>query len=253
MALLLGFLSFHLSAAEAQTTGTAEAPHAAWSYDGKRGPAWWGSLSAEYHQCKDGHRQSPVNLDSKIAFGVKGAPLKILYRPAPVDEFNDGHTIREDVHNHSAVDYDGRHYELVQFHFHSPSEHTLNGRQMALELHLVHRSDDGRKLVIGVFFEKGVKNAALEPVLTHLPKKVGDHTVDKDSLVNIKRFIPKRSAIYSYDGSLTTPPGTEDVRWFVFEKPLPISVGQLARFRKLYDHNFRPVQPLHGRMLTRFH
>ena len=245
--LLLVFGRLNLSGAEHKSD-----QHAAWNYDGATGPKHWAELSGAFHLCKDGKRQSPIDLREKESFTVNGLPIKVSYRPDTVDEINNGHTIKEIIHNNSKVRYDGREYRLVQFHFHAHSEHTLNGKPFPLEIHFVHQDKTGHLLVIGVFLKQGKANAALEPVLRHLPRKTGDHEVDSMDEVDLKSFIPKNSAIFSYDGSLTTPPASEGVRWFVYKKPLTLSAKQLAQFQNIYDHNYRPIQPRNGRMVGLF-
>jgi carbonic anhydrase len=247
MALPAAEAAFQPAKAETET-----GEHAEWEYNGPNGPTWWGSLSTKYHLCRDGHRQSPVDLNTNLVFSAKGRPIKIAYQATPIDEFFNGHTIQENVHNHSVVEYDGREYELIQFHFHSGSEHTLNGRRLDLELHLVHRAKDGKMLVIGVLFVAGEKHEQLDPVLNHVEVKIGKQVVNKDVTIDVKQLIPHGAPLFSYDGSLTTPPATEDIRWFVYEKPMQLSPKQLQSFRMYCRDNNRPVQPLRGRMLLRY-
>ncbi len=227
--------------------------HADWGYDGKLGPKHWAELSPAYKLCRDGRRQSPIDLRTDQAFPARGVPFKVSYRPDTIDETNNGHTVTEVIHNDSGVTYDGRDYSLKQFHFHSHSEHTVNGKPRPLEIHLVHQDKEGRLLVIGVFFTVGKANETLEPLLRHLPAKAGQHQVDIKDKIDIRGLIPADSAIFTYDGSLTTPPATEGVRWFVYQTPLTVSAEQLKKFKQLYNHNFRPVQPLNGRFVGLFH
>jgi len=228
-------------------------PHSAeWSYDGGKGPRHWAELSPAYRLCREGKRQSPIDLREDAAFAANGVPLKFSYQPDTVDEVNNGHTVEEIIHNGSSVTYDGRKYQLKQFHFHSHSEHTVNGHPYPLEIHLVHQDEEGHVLVVGVFFEEGKANPALEPMLRHLPKKPGGHEIDNMERIDLRALLPKRSPVFTYDGSLTTPPASEGVRWFVYQRPMTISAKQLEAFKKLYDHNYRPVQPLNGRMVGLF-
>lgn len=221
-----------------------------WGYDGKTGPNHWAELAREFHLCRDGKRQSPIDLRADQAFPVRGNPLRIAYRPDTVDELNNGYTVQEIIHNGSGVTFDGRHYQLAQFHFHCHSEHTIDGEALPMEIHFVHQGEGGRLLVIGVLFKEGKTNSALEPMLRHLPRKPGAHEIDERDRIDINALIPKNSAIFTYDGSLTTPPASEGVRWFVYRKPLTASSAQLKKLRALYDHNFRPAQPLNGRMVA---
>lgn len=224
-----------------------EKPHAAeWGYTGPTGPAYWGTLSPAYALAKTGRRQSPVDLHS--ATSKKLPSLNLQYRPSKIHLIYNGHTIQENEDPGSCELLNGVRYELQQFHFHSPSEHTVDGRHFPMEMHLVHQSQDGRVAVVGVLIEIGAHNHAFDDLWSMLPD---DRQPGRDSekSIDVGRLLPRELAYYSYEGSFTTPPCTEDVQWAVLKQPIVLSAAQVEAFRAVIQGNNRPVQPLHGRVL----
>lgn len=219
-------------------------PH--WSYEGKTGPAYWGTLSPEFALCATGQSQSPIDI-----VGAEGADLANLvfhYEPTPVEIVNNGHTVQVNYAPGSHMEVDGARFDLAQFHFHAPSEHTIAGKHAAAELHFVHKSATGELAVVGVLIEEGAHNPKFEPVWSHLPAKAGPAqkvgtTIDADDL------LPGDPRTYRYSGSLTTPPGTEGVRWHLMVEPVQLSKEQIAAFTKVYQGNNRPVQGLNKRRI----
>ena len=141
-------------------------------------------------------------------------------------------------------------FQLVQFHFHAPSEHTVAGRALPMEVHLVHRSDAGVFAVLGVLIDEGRHNPNYEPIWAHLPEEAGAHESLADLTLDLEDLLPKRRLAFRYMGSLTTPPCSEGVRWFVLADPIELSAEQIAEFTEIYDHNSRPTHPLRGRSLV---
>ncbi|MBI5599285.1 MAG: carbonic anhydrase family protein [Deltaproteobacteria bacterium] len=228
--------------------GAGEKGHGHWSYEGEAGPNRWGELSPEFAVCSEGKNQSPVD----IRGGAKGElkDLEFKYSDNPeLDIENNGHTIKVDYREGSKVVVNGAEYGLVQFHFHSPSEHTLDGKYYDMELHLVHKNKEGKLAVVGVFMKKGEANAALDRILDNMPKKAGEKA-DVKAAFNASTLLPAdRSAYYTYPGSLTTPPCTEGVTWLVLKNPIQLSDKQLAAYRKIMDNTNRPLQPLNERRI----
>ena len=222
-----------------------EAAH--WSYEGKTGPAEWGNLDPANGACSTGAAQSPIDLGATQP-GV-GGRTQIKWQPANLTVVNNGHTIQADVEKGSLIEVDGQPFELVQFHFHAPSEHTLNGKPFALETHFVHKHKDGALAVVGVLHSVGGEAPALTPILGAMPKK----TDEKKPLpkTDLTALLPRERAMFRYAGSLTTPPCSEGVRWQVFQSPTTISDAQLRAFQELYKSNARPVQPLKARDLLK--
>lgn len=216
-----------------------------WSYEGEDGPERWGELDPVYATCSRGVAQSPVDITRPVEADL--GDLEFAYRPiSPLPIVNNGHTIQVNVPAGQSVTVDGTSYELRQFHFHAPSEHTIDGRAQAMELHLVHVAADETIAVVGLLLAEGEDNAALQPVFAAMPETAGpEHRVPGS--VDLAALLPAVPTTYRYLGSLTTPPCAEGVQWLLFTEPGQISAAQLAAFRKINGSNARPVQPLNVR------
>ena len=163
---------------------------------------------------------------------------------------NTGHTVQVNVDPGSGITLDGTRYELLQFHFHHASEHTVAGVQLPMEMHLVHRSDRGAFAVVGVLLGEGAANEALAPIWARIPSHAGSAEALPDA-VEVAALLPEPRTAWRYRGSLTTPPCTEGVAWIVMSEPVTLSAAQIRAFGALYARNFRPVQPLGRRTLGR--
>jgi len=221
-----------------------------WSYEGSRGPEHWGELSPDYVLASTGRRQSPVDIVRSKAVPQQAAPLAPSYQPTTLEILNNGHTLEDEYHGGGTLPLDGRPYHLAQFHFHSPSEHTLDGQHAPMEVHLVHEDEAGRLAVIGILIQEGREHPELAKMWPHLPATPGRSEAVEGVLIDATRLLPASLASYRYSGSLTTPPCSEDVSWFVLEQPIEASAGQIAAFRKLVSGNNRPTQPLNGRPIA---
>lgn len=221
-----------------------DGPH--WSYGGAENPTQWGRLGNDFAACEVGRDQSPINIDDAIV----GAPAKIdfQYTPVPLVVVNNGHTIQVDYAKGSSVTINGKVYELVQFHFHTPSEHATSGKSSAMELHLVHRNKAGQLAVVGVMMEKGIANAAIDTVWKHIPQE-GQPQKNEEVTINAADLLPPGKTYFSYAGSLTTPPCDEGVQWNVMAEPIKVSAAQIAKFESLFQVNSRPIQPANGRII----
>lgn len=217
-----------------------------WSYEGKTGPKHWGSLSPEYAICSTGKEQSPINIASTKQQDLVN--ISFFYQPVPLSVTNTGHSVQVNYPAGSYIEIDGTRFDLLQFHFHSPSEHTINGKQAAAEMHLVHKSAAGGLAVVGVMIEAGDHNASVDPVWSNIPSEEGK-TEPTSSTVNALSLLPEDRRTTRYDGSLTTPPGTQGVKWNLMTQPITVSKEQIAQFRKAYFGNNRPTQPLNGRVV----
>ena len=224
---------------------TTEQTHSAeWGYDGELGPAHWADRSPEYVLAKTGKRQSPVDISHAID---KRLPTIVFdYHPAQVDLVYDGHTIKEVEERGSFVELEGVRFELQQFHFHSPSEHTIDGKHFDMEMHLVHKSDEGHVAVVAVLIQQGRNNAAFETIWEYLPTP-SNRERKVDTTVDANAMLPQDHAYFRYHGSFTTPPCTEGVLWVVLKTPVELSAAQVAAFRNEIHGNNRPVQLLNGR------
>lgn len=226
-----------------QTTGHG----AHWSYDGAEGPSHWADLDPAYAACATGRRQSPIDLAKATSKDLKDPELH--YQSSELRELNNGHTVQVNYDKGSYMELNGQRYELVQFHYHVPSEHHVNGKAFAAELHLVHKTARDQLAVIAILFEEGAENSAYQAFLNDLP----DHEskeVAKGVKINVAELLPPTRATFRYDGSLTTPPCTEGVSWLVMTSPVKLSHAQIARLEKVFKRNNRPVQPLNGRTVT---
>ena len=226
----------------------AAAPEPAeWGYSGEGAPERWGGLNADFALCESGTMQSPINLAGATRTDLPD--LEFDYEPTPLDIENKGHTVQLDYQPGSAITVDGTRYELVQFHFHTPGEHQLQGREFPAALHLVHRSPTGELAVVGVLIERGDENEALAPVWNHLPRAKGEDHEIASLRVNAVDLLPATRQHFRYSGSLTTPPCTEGVKWFVLDEPIELSAQQIHALHSIIGTSNRPVQPLGTREL----
>ncbi|MBD2771282.1 carbonic anhydrase [Iningainema tapete] len=220
-----------------------------WGYIGESGSQNWGNLSAEFQLCKTGLQQSPIDLQGAIAAQLSA--IEFDYQDSPLRIVNNGHTIQVNYESGSSIKLDGETFNLVQFHFHDPSEHTINKKPFDMELHLVHRSEAGALAVIGVLLKQGQHNAALQPIWDAFPNRNEPEQVVKTVKVNAGQFLPKNQKFYRYFGSLTTPPCSQGVNWIVMQQPIEISQDQIQKFANLISIDARPVQPRNNRFVLR--
>lgn len=224
-----------------------------WGYEDDNGPATWGDLEPEYATCKVGQEQSPVDVGAGIA-PSSHPEQQFHYTPSELRIINNGHVVQVNYDAGSTMTVGGAEYALKQFHFHAGSEHTLGGVQHPLEMHLVHAAADGKLAVVGVLFEEGeVDNAAFEHVLGHVPTSSGDEQTHAGMMIDAAALLPDEHATWRYDGSLTTPPCSEGVSWFVMAETVSLSAAQIGTITSVYGHNFRPTQALGGRTITAPH
>ena len=235
-----------------------------WGYEAKNGPQVWAQLSPEYFLCAEGRHQSPIDLVNPTP--AKLPPIPYNYHPTSMNIRNTGHTIEVACPEGNWIEVDGTRYQLLQFHFHAPSEHTVAGKPFEMEAHFVHKSEDGTLAVVGLLIESGRHKVAFDPIWSHLPAVPGEtqrieNVTEDGSLIVDPRFMfspndqvedvaPSRFGnYYRYEGSLTTPPCSEGVQWIVLTTPIEMSEAQIAAFKAIIHDNNRPVQPLNGRKL----
>lgn len=238
----------------AKTAKTAEAPAAVvehrdihWSYEGETGPEHWASLRPEWKLCGDGARQSPIDIRDGVAVDLD--PVRLDYRDTRFRITDNGHTIQVDVGDGMSMEVRGRRYDLVQIHFHRPSEERFGGRAFDMVAHFVHRDIDGHLAVLAVPLERGDHpNALIQTLWNNLPLERNSSYLPEVA-INPAGLLPPTPEHYLYMGSLTTPPCTEDVLWVVMRQPVQISDDQLRIFARLYPRNSRPIQPVNGRLI----
>lgn len=217
-----------------------------WSYIGMESAEHWGDLSEQYHACKAGMKQSPVNIDTYE--GTELPALEFSYEATPLQVVNNGHTVQVNYAPGSQMTVDGKVYQLLQVHFHTPSEHYVDGMPYPMEAHFVHKAADGSLGVVGVMMKIGEANEEIAKIWANVP--AAGHTANIETAhFDGTGLLPANHAYYSYSGSLTTPPCSEGVAWHVLKHSITISREQLTAFQNLYPVNARPVQPLHGRVV----
>ena len=237
-----------IEAPQPTTDGDDEGHAVNWGYTGDIGPAQWGDLSPAFAACKLGESQSPIDLAD--APNVRPHELEFRYAAAPLEIANNGHTIQVNYAPGSTLIDGGKEFALVQFHFHRLSEHTVSGQPTAMELHLVHQDAAGGLAVVGVLLTSGRHNRSLDQVWTNMPTGTDEKRVVAGATVNAAELLPADLSYFSYMGSLTTPPCSEDVRWYVLRDLVEVSPAQIERFAVLYPDNARPTQPLNGRVVS---
>lgn len=231
----------------ATTCYSAEKKVAQWSYGGADGPAKWGLLDKAYEDCKFGELQSPIDIPDAAARKGDLPSLLFDYKAAPLKIIDNGHTIQVNYAPGSHVMVAGKKYELVQFQFHRPSEEKINGKGHDMAAHLLHKGPDGKHAVIAILLDTGAESRLIKTLWDNLPKDKGKENVVDAVTINAMDLLPKNKGYYTFSGSLTAPPCTEDVTWFILKTPVTVSADQIARFARYYPMNARPVQPVYGR------
>ncbi|MCS3532626.1 carbonic anhydrase [Chryseobacterium sp. JUb7] len=224
----------------------AQQPH--WSYDGKESPEHWSEIKGN-EKCGQSKTQSPINIVTlKTKVDKNLGKLNFNYSTGDVKDIEDnGHSLQFDFKDGSFINYGGKKYTLMQFHAHEESEHTINGMRYPLELHFVHKAADGSVLVIGVMVKEGQENSYFEKlkVFKNLAKNSKE---ESDIVFNPEKMYPKNKGYYTYFGSLTTPPCSDNVTWIVFKNPIDMTEEEIEEISKhLPKSNNRPLQPLNGR------
>ena len=230
-----------LAAAQEPESGTE------WGYKGAINSKAWGTLSPTFAMCKLGHQQSPI--DIRDAKKEALPPLQFDYKSVPLKIFNEGHSIQVVYPPGSFLTAGDKKYELRQFHFHHPSEEHINGKASDMAIHLVHADSEGHLSVLVVLLKRGSANGILQKVWDNIPTTVGKTQDVPGAEINATSLLPQTTGYYTFQGSLTTPPCSEGVTWFVLKTPVEISKEEVAAFGKFYPHNARPIQPTGGRTI----
>lgn len=217
-----------------------------WSYDGEDGPSNWGTLNPAWAQCASGKRQSPIDIHDGIKVDLE--PIQFDYKPVHYKVTNTGHTIQVDLEPGNRFTLTGHVYELLQFHFHRPSEEHIGGKGFPMVIHLVHKGDDGKLAVVALLVDEGTANSIVQNVWNNLPLEKSDPVVPTGE-IDVSQLLPMARKYYTYMGSLTTPPCSEDVMWMVMKQPIQMSASQIAIFARLYPMNARPIQPNEARII----
>ena len=218
-----------------------------WTYAGATGPAKWGSLNKEFALCKQGLTQSPIDIPDADARKGDLPPLLFNYKPSPLRIVDNGHTIQVNYAPGSFVNVEGKRYELVEFHFHKPSEQKVDGKGHDMEAQLVHKDADGKLIVLAIELDAGKENRLIKTLWDNLPQDKGKERVVDAVKINALELLPQNKGYYTFAGSLTTPPCSESITWFVLKTPVQVSTEEIARFGRIYPMNARPVQPRNDR------
>jgi carbonic anhydrase len=251
--LLVLFATTASAQALAPATSLASSEAEGWSYTGTFGPEQWGTMAGN-GLCSTGQQQTPIPL-----WSLTNLPLDLLapsfdYRFTPVNMVNNGHTVQFNYEPGSTIRVNGTNYRLAQFHFHTPSEHTLDAVSYPLELHLVHVDANGAPaVVVGIFIKRGAENQALATAFRNLPQNKGDVSQPLGAVINASTLLPRNRTHFQYPGSLTTPPCTEGIRWYVMRTPIEMSDAQIGAYQSLPQLNpsARPLQPVNGRTILK--
>ncbi len=220
-----------------------------WSYEGSTGPENWGEMDQKFGTCSLGKTQSPIDIPADNVPAAALEPIKFDYQTSPLKIIDNGHTVQVNYAPGSSITVAGKKYDLLQFHFHKPSEEKLNGKSYAMVAHLVHKDAEGKLAVVGVLLESGARAPLIQAVFDNLPKEKEKETSVPGVAIDIGALLPADRSYFTFQGSLTTPPCSEGVTWFVLKNPVKISRKQIAKFGRVYAMNARPVQPLNGRTI----
>jgi carbonic anhydrase len=231
-----------------------------WEYEGARGPDHWSELDPAYASCNAGKEQSPIDIEASektalpaLHFESRNGPLKYL--------MNNGYTIRVNYHDAAGtgnlLSVGDQTFQLMQLHFHHPSEEFIHGKAYDMVAHLMYQSSDGKVAGVAVLLKAGKANETIQRIWEHMPttesKVLPDFSHQEEMIpgveINPAGLLPNDVSYYTYMGSVTAPPCTEGVRWFVLKTPVDISREQISAFAKLYPHDARPIQPLNGRVV----
>ena len=229
----------------AQAPALAQEHAAHWSYSGPNGPEHWGAEDPAFATCGNGQRQSPIDIETATSAALP--PIEFSYQSFPLTVTDTHHSFQVNVPQGSGgISVGGARYELVQFHFHHPSEERIHGKHYAMVAHLVHKNDKGELAVVAVLIHQSAANEHLKPVFDNFPAE-GSESKAAGSDFDPTQLLPQKHGYYTFEGSLTTPPCTEHVRWFVLKEPIQASAQQVGQFAARYPHNARPTQPLNAR------
>jgi len=234
------------AAAAAAAIAAAPKHGTVWSYEGETGPANWSKINVDWAKCGTGNRQSPIDLRDGIKVNLEH--ISFDYHPSSFSEVNNGHTIQVTVGEGNFITVANTVYELQQFHFHRPSEEKINGKGTEMVMHLVHRSAEGKIAIVAVLLERGQPHRLMQTIWDNLPLEKQD-VVAPAIVIDPSDALPEKREYFTYMGSLTEPPCTENVLWMVFKQPMQASPAQMALFSRLYPLNARPVQATSGRMI----
>jgi carbonic anhydrase len=242
VALLITLATIAARAGEQAKPGEHE-----WDYGKEHGPARWGALKPEFATCSSGHHQSPIDIGKTQPADLP--PLEFDYHPSPLHIVDNGHTIMVSYAPGSSLRVGGRQFTLKQFHFHRPSEEKIHGQGYEMSVHLVHSDAAGQLAVVAVLLQRGNEQPLVRTLWNDLPREKEKEQAPRGVEINAVELLPADHGYYTFEGSLTTPPCSENVSWFVLKQPVSVSADEIARFSRVYRDNARPIQALHDRVV----
>ena len=233
----------------ASTLFASEGTH--WGYTGHSGPEHWGDLDSKNVMCKLGASQSPINISKDVLIDTDELkPITFDYKTGATSVVNNGHTIQVNVKDGSSINIDGIKFDLKQFHFHTPSENQIDGKNFPLEAHFVHASKDGKLAVVSVMFEDGAENQFIKKIWERMPHDADNSKTCALPSKSVGNILPENKEYYRFSGSLTTPPCSEGVRWLVLKNYKTVSKSQIKQFLDVMHHaNNRPIQGINARKI----
>ena len=223
-----------------------------WGYEGGTGPTHWGEIEHEHDKhlmCRDGVYQSPIDINHVL--GTNLMKLDFHYSSTPIQITNNSHTIHLNYNPGSFISWENERFELIQYHFHSPSEHHVNGKHFDMEVHLVHKTSDHLYVVVAILVKQGKHNPSIQKIWDRIPTKTNKEFWHENEFFNVSDLLPSTREYFHYSGSLTTPPCSENVSWFVLGHPIEVSSEQIHYFQKFIEHNARPIQKMHHRIIVK--
>ncbi|MBS3934699.1 MAG: carbonic anhydrase family protein [Sulfuritalea sp.] len=218
-----------------------------WGYAGPGAPENWHRITPAYALCAAGKRQAPIDIRSGIRVDLE--TIRFDYRPTRFRITDTGHTLRVDVAEGNSITVMGRGWQLEHLVFRRPAEERVHGKTYEMSVQLVHRDLAGHLAIVAVLVERGPEHPLIQALWNHMPLDKGLSVEPPGVAIDLAQLLPERRDYYTYMGSLTTPPCTENVLWMVLKEPIPVSPEQIGIFARLYPHNARPVQPPHGRLI----
>jgi len=240
---------------ETEQTGKAEPKKDCndvhWSHhEGHDGPKNWKNLCNGFTDC-GGLSQSPIDISTKkVVAGKELSIPKFSYGESKVEIINNSHTVQFNIDGGNKVNLNGKDYQLLQFHYHALSEHTIDGKYSPLEVHFVHKHSDSDFAVLGVMLVEGKENELFKKHLDNFPTDKGKYK--SDDVITLLSLFPENKSYYYYSGSLTTPPCSEVVSWYVLKNQIEASKEQIEKISIILNNNYRPVMPISGREVQFF-
>jgi carbonic anhydrase len=220
-----------------------------WSYEGENGPEHWGDLSPDFVQCRVGVNQSPVDITGTI--DAELPPLELDYTTYTTELINNGHTGQANVERGNFLRVEGESFELAQFHVHTPSEHQIDGKQFLMEVHFVHTNDKGELAVVAMLIDEGVPTGEMHRYTSKIPAELHKPVPYRQALADLPPVSRGAFDYYRYNGSLTTPPCSEGVRWYVLKDVVTTTRDIRATYFDLIGDDARGPQPINARVILR--